>query len=145
LFLDCLSRAFERAEADRLATPPSWWPPSRRSRPDRSQALSVPLYTAPSSCRSCGPRRTVLVTVRTRRMPFSLFSKSLPRLPKHVANLTDGILARHSYLGSVTDWIRSASMFLRTCTVPDGQRTSISSTFVIAPSPKWSGPALEEA
>ena len=40
------------------------------------------------------------------------------------------------YFGSVTGRIRSASTFFSTCTIPEGQRISISSTVVAAPSPK---------
>jgi hypothetical protein len=36
-------------------------------------------------------------------------------------------------------------MFFNVCTVPDGHRISISSTVFAVPSPKCTGPALEEA
>src|ERR1035441_182063 len=47
--------------------------------------------------------------------------------------------------GSWTLTMRSAATFLSSCVIPEGQRISTRSTVLLAPKPKWVGPALEEA
>jgi hypothetical protein len=49
------------------------------------------------------------------------------------------------YFGSITERTLSAGIFFSTCTVPEGHRTSTTSTMLAAPSPKCTGPALEDA
>jgi hypothetical protein len=47
--------------------------------------------------------------------------------------------------GSWTLMMRSAATFLRSWVIPEGHRISTKSAALLAPKPKWVGPALEEA
>jgi hypothetical protein len=53
--------------------------------------------------------------------------------------------AQRGLAGSLTLTTRSARTSFSTWTVPDGQRISTDSALSADPSPKWTGPWLEEA